>query len=134
MIQWTPLFETGHADIEHDHRRIIEALNDLEAAIIQGEAASRLLELLRFLETYAREHFQREERLMIDLRCRQYGSNCRAHRQLEEKLDEWKKRSEGEITVPLILEIHRAINEWVPGHILRIDCQLRKLTPPAPNA
>ena len=57
--------------------------------------------------------------------CPAQAENCREHTLMIVRLDGWLKRLEQGITIPLVLEVHREISDWVLNHILKTDCKLR---------
>jgi hemerythrin len=84
------------------------------------------VEMIVFLNRYAREHFAREEAHMQTVRCPAYDENCRAHDQFVNTLEGWidRLRAAGAST-SLLLEVHKEACAWIQSHILGVDCKLR---------
>ena len=126
MITWNSNLETGHASVDNDHKQLVEQLNQLSDALSRGEGKDRILGMIVFLNSYARDHFAREETHMQRVGCPAFAENCRAHAQFVAKLDGWVARlkSAGAST-SLVLEIHREACAWIKAHIVGVDCKLR---------
>lgn len=125
MIQWTDAIKTGHAQVDAEHKQLIEALNDLESALRDGAAREHVGKIIDFLNSYTRQHFAHEEVYMDKVQCPSREQNCREHALLISRLDSWIERYQAGASLTLILEIHRELANWVTGHILKIDCKLR---------
>ena len=74
-LDWRPELEVGHAQIDQDHRTLVEALNRLHAALAQGQDRAAIVGVLNFLRDYAVTHFKTEEALII----RHNDPNAAAH-------------------------------------------------------
>jgi len=126
MIPWNNTLETGHAVVDNDHKQLVEQLNQLSEALMNGAGKDRITDMIVFLNSYAREHFAREETHMQRVKCPAYAENCRAHAQFAAKLDGWVARLQSSgATTALVIEIHREACAWIKSHIVGIDCKLR---------
>jgi hemerythrin len=126
MITWGPKFETGHAIVDNDHKSLVAQLNALSEALHRGEGKDRLTEMIVFLNSYARDHFAREEDHMKKVLCPAYEENCQAHDQFVLKLDNWVKRLNATgASTSLVLEVHREACAWIQNHMAGVDCKLR---------
>jgi hemerythrin len=126
MITWTPTLETGHPIVDNDHKQLVNQLNALSDALHRGEGQDQIMGMIVFLNSYARDHFAREEAHMDRVRCPSAAENRKAHAQFVAKLDGWvvRLRAAG-ATTSLVLEVHREASAWIRNHILACDCKLR---------
>jgi hemerythrin len=62
-IEWNDELATGSIEIDLQHRELFERFGKFSAAFDQGTETRSLLELLTFLEEYARTHFAYEEEI-----------------------------------------------------------------------
>jgi hemerythrin len=126
MITWTHELETGHEQIDAEHREFIRQLNELKAAIDAGAGTERTVELIVLLQKYALGHFAREENLMLRVGCPSHKRNCAAHAEFEAKLSGWLELLTYSGTpVSLVSEVHRESVAWIGAHIRNVDCGLR---------
>ena len=126
MTNWSPRFETGHDQIDAEHREFFVKLNALKQTLEAGAGRERIVELILLLQRYVLGHFAREELLMRRTSCPAYETNRAAHREFERKLEGWLALlSTSGSSVSLLLDVHREAFAWIEDHILNCDCQLR---------
>lgn len=53
---------------------------------------------------------------------------------LRAKLAEWLIKLDTGFSVPLLLDVYRYLQDWVRGHLMSVDCQLRGCVPARPPA
>lgn len=141
MTAWNARLETGHANIDAEHREFFRQLDGLKSAVDGGAGREQIAELIIILQKYVLGHFAREEAHMQLVQCPALHANCSAHRLFAEKLDHWLDiLSMSGTPLTVLLDVHRESIAWIENHILHIDCQLRGCTvsaaalptPPAP--
>jgi len=130
MITWHPKYETGHPQIDAEHREFLRQLDVLKEAIDSGAGRERIVDLIVILQRYVLGHFAREEAYMVKVACPATGQNCTAHREFAQKLDRWLEvLTMSGAPVSMVLDVHRESIGWIESHILNVDCHLRRCTP-----
>ncbi|MGH7123383.1 MAG: bacteriohemerythrin, partial [Stellaceae bacterium] len=61
---WVDSFCLGHAELDAEHRQLVEMINDVETAIREGQDSQRVAELLTTLRVAAVRHLERENALL----------------------------------------------------------------------
>ena len=126
MTDWNTRFETGHAQIDDEHREFLRKLTSLRQALDAGAGRERIVELIMILQKYVLGHFAREEALMIRVKCRVMEANKTAHREFAHKLEGLLVLlSSSGSSLTLLSDVHREAFAWIEDHILNCDCQLR---------
>ena len=69
-IQWSEEFSTGSSEIDTQHRRLFDMLNDLECRLAANESPKSMTDIVDGLARYAVEHFSYEEGCMEKCACR----------------------------------------------------------------
>jgi hemerythrin len=138
MLQWSAHFETGHLEIDSQHRTLIDYINRLEEMSHTTNPdrveAEFLFNLVDFVESYTKTHFALEESCMARHRCPAHEENKAAHAQFLGFFRNFKHRFETEGCRPeVVKELHDTCSAWVQNHILRVDQKLRA-HPPAGTA
>ena len=64
LIEWTAALDTGDERIDEQHRILVQAFNDLEAAVASKRGRDVAGKTLLFLVGNTVKHFQMEEKLM----------------------------------------------------------------------
>jgi hemerythrin len=125
--QWTSELETGFPELDAQHRQLFDLIEQMtaltEAPLIDE---SEVQKLVGFLESYARGHFECEERCMIETQCPTRDINEEAHhlflagvlRFKQDFADQAGKRE-------LLTILQASLRAWLRNHILRVDTSLR---------
>ncbi len=125
ILEWDDSLSTGDNTTDEQHKYLIETLNSLGTAILEGngpEITTRIIGRLRF---YAGWHFEREEECFEKYKCPAASMNKNAHAVFIEKFDRYndKFRETGR-SMELALSLHKEISDWVVNHIMRVDGEL----------
>lgn len=66
FLSWRSDYEIGVAQIDAEHRGLLDLINAFHEKSAQGASQSEIAQLLNRLVAYAEEHFQHEEKVMSD--------------------------------------------------------------------
>ncbi|HLJ20453.1 MAG TPA: hemerythrin family protein [Stellaceae bacterium] len=72
-LQWGENFTVGHAEIDAQHRRLVDLINDIEVATHAPESPERRVELLKTLREAAAEHMRQENVILWEIRSGSYA-------------------------------------------------------------
>jgi hemerythrin-like metal-binding protein len=122
-IHWEESFDTGIDEIDAQHQRFVELLNELGAGLPQnGENRELELKTLDALRAYGEVHFALEERILEDCGYPDLATHRAQH-------NAYRKRV-GELRLLLDMghpgigrEIYDFMNRWLRNHILYSDKQ-----------
>lgn len=126
---WTPVLGTGFPLLDTQHQRLFAMVDQmtplLEAPTIDIPG---VMKFIAFLEDYAREHFDCEERCMAEARCPTRAINCGEHHAFLEGLTRFKN----DFAAPgdkreLVVILQASLRAWMHNHILKIDTSLKSL-------
>ena len=123
LFPWTKALETGHPDMDREHRQLVAYLNDLAAAMRTGQGKSVLKELLDKLVGYTKTHFSHEELLMTVRKYPQIAEQKRQHEEFTHTvLDFVRDFNDGKaVFAPEVLEF---LKQWLRTHICGTDRRL----------
>ncbi|MCL2523130.1 MAG: bacteriohemerythrin [Betaproteobacteria bacterium] len=117
-IAWTPDLNIGIDVIDHQHRRIVDFVNDLEAAQALGDK-KKLKSVLDDCVDYTLSHFAFEESLQAEANYPYCKPHKKVHELFTRKVGEYMKRlEEGEDVAE---ELHDTLARWLVSHIKRDD-------------
>jgi hemerythrin-like metal-binding protein len=113
-FEWSAVYETGIAEVDAQHRRLVELINELSVA--QARPAGQLLDEL---VDYAARHFADEERLMAaqPLQPEAVAAHVAEHRGFVAELSSLRAQEEGADASTL----QRFLASWLAFHILGTD-------------
>jgi hemerythrin-like metal-binding protein len=120
ITSWNPSLSIGHADIDDDHRLLIDAMNRVYDALMQGDCAPALHQALTTLQSYVDQHFDREEAWMRQLCYPDMAKHIREHDALRDQVDRLLGlRSQA--AEHLGVEVLVVLKNWLIGHIGEAD-------------
>lgn len=120
LLSWSNKYSVGVKEVDDQHATFIGILNELHAAMMRGQAQSIAGPLLNKLQSYAREHFSTEERLMETAKYPGLAKHRQQHVELTSKIAEyaacWEK-NDNTVFLPLL----HFLRDWISGHLLEED-------------
>ena len=123
MIKWRDAMAVGHADIDADHKHLIDLINLFETGRDDNVEAT-LFELVR----YTAYHFQREEKLQMTLGFPLAAPHKQSHEHLLAEANALLRRwesSPGEQHRALMGEIAPFLRGWLIDHIINEDLLMK---------
>lgn len=127
-FKWESAYETGNADIDFQHRQLIEIGARLEELLTLGASVDRYDEITAALEemvSYTKKHFTFEEGLLEEVGYPKLVEHKFEHKyfikSVEKLLDEDLDMNHDES----IIKIVGFIQEWVVHHIVKTDLQYK---------
>lgn len=123
FFAWTNQFSVNVKEIDDQHKRLVELLNELFVAMRERKGKDVLGNVLTGLIDYTKTHFATEERLMIHHSYPEYSSHKKEHTELTQKvIDLAKDYKNGKIT--LSIEVGLFLKDWLNNHIIGTDKKL----------
>lgn len=126
-FDWDSSLETGNAMIDSQHRELLEKINNLLDACVEGRGRNEAIRTVEFLSDYTKKHFGDEEKLQ-----KQYGY---PDREKHKQYHEYFKRTVAEIaeqleregaSIALIGKINSNVGNWLVSHIKREDTKVAR--------
>lgn len=123
LIPWTNEMAIGHAEIDRDHQTLVEIVNRLHEAMLQGHGREVLTDIFNRLARYTHEHFAREEELMRRIGYADLQQHKQRHAELLRQLTVIAARhGSGELEVTI--ETMTFLKDWLTIHIQKEDAKL----------
>lgn len=120
FFQWNDSFSVGHAEMDRQHQRLFDVINDLHRNMKQKVSLDALEKVVTELVDYTRYHFRAEEELLTRVGYPELSAQRQQHRKFVEKIEGYQRDlHEGRTTVSMsMLEFLR---DWLLGHIQKQD-------------
>jgi hemerythrin len=108
--------------MDDQHAVLMDTLNDLRLALIQGSSREQIGEILKRLIEFTRLHFASEERLLEESGYPHLAEHCRAHQRLLTQIEDAARSTQlnNELHTHSLLMFLR---EWYTGHVENVDSQ-----------
>ncbi len=117
---WKDAYSVGVAEIDRQHKKLIDMINKLHQAMSQGKGKQVVEPVLADLVNYCATHFKAEEKLMADAGYPELDSHREKHQKMTQKvlaLQADVKAGKATIT----MEVMRFLEQWLDKHILGTD-------------
>ncbi len=117
FIKWNEKYNTGNFVIDHQHRRLVQLINDLEEVIQQDELHPTLLNVIfDEVTSYTQYHFSTEEELMETCNYSGIIEHKILHKNFVSGLSQFKIEA-GEGKVNIDIGLCQYLKEWLLKHI-----------------
>ena len=117
-IVWTTDLDTGIDIIDHQHRRIVVFINQLEAAKATNDKA-QIKEIVDACVDYTLSHFAFEESLQEEAGYQYCKPHKKVHELFTRKVAEYQERVN--LGDEVADELHGMLARWLVNHIKRDD-------------
>jgi hemerythrin len=122
-IEWRDDFHINVSTLDAQHRTMAELVNRLHRAVADRQAHHAIGAILTELIECTREHFETEERMMLEHGYPEYGAHMREHRDLMEQLETVRRKVTGG-SGPVFAAAADFSSDWVMVHLLGSDKKL----------
>jgi hemerythrin len=126
LIEWRKEFETGVADVDHEHRELVGIINALHAEIEAGAGPERVHDFLG--EVFARiaAHFALEESIMRKHSYDEYEAHKEEHEHLLDELRDIMDEAEAGSAQDYRQALPATVRDWFVNHFKSKDARLHR--------
>ncbi len=125
LIQWDDTLSVNVEEIDRQHQKLIDILNQLYISTHENASKEKLTEILNALIEYTVIHFNTEEMYMKQCKYPEAVAHTAEHEALKEEVLNFSKAyKEGTETVSF--ELLNFLRKWLTNHILRSDKKYSK--------
>jgi len=119
-LEWGKAWLTGNAEIDADHKMLVQYVNELNQAMMQGMGRNIAADILDKLVNYTRDHFGREEAIWRRGGLKSLAEHETAHRNLVSKVEEFQRQfAAGKAS--LTADLMSFLREWLVDHVFKTD-------------
>lgn len=120
IMSWTDTYSTGIAEVDQQHKKLIDLINALHDAMAKGQAKSVLGKILGELVNYCASHFAMEERLFDQYGYPEAADHKDKHQKMASKVLALQAQfDQGKATITL--DVMDFLQQWLDKHILGTD-------------
>jgi hemerythrin len=119
-IEWDDKLSVHVAEIDAQHKKIIEAINRLHEAMLDNRAEGLQKSIIYEMYDYAFGHFATEEEYMRRFGYPEAEMHRREHEQFTRQAEDFKRKMEQGERIPTIV-ILKLLKEWLHNHVLHTD-------------
>jgi len=124
-LQWRDEFSVGIAEIDHEHRELIELINGLQKDLRARDDVDKILESLGEIYAQIAAHFALEERMMRKTRYPAYAEHKEDHETL---MDDLRDIMDGVEDDGILDETQLTddLDRWFSDHFRTHDAKLHR--------
>ena len=123
LLDWKPDFSVGNAAVDHEHRQLIDLINNIHASIRDGVDRDGLASGLGEIYAQIAAHFALEEKVMRDADYAGYGPHKEDHESLLDQIADIIDSVELEGSLDE-RALSSALSLWFSEHFRTHDAQL----------
>ena len=121
-IAWNDSYLLGNEQIDRQHKKLFEMVNDLVNSCQEGTHPMKLQVILEFLVNYTVRHFHFEEELQLQYGYPEYKSHKKLHEDFKKAIREFAvKLEKNGPSDELCNEFNVIVVRWLVNHIQRED-------------
>ena len=116
----TPNLLTHVGNVDQQHRRLFDIINELSEAVVDGKGADQMVRVFDSLLEYTAVHFREEEAMLRKANYSDYDAHIALHHKFEARVKQARDDySSGRGMVAS--EIIRFLTDWLVTHIGKVD-------------
>ena len=127
LIEWRSDFETGIADVDHEHRELIELINKLHEQLVGEETSEVITDFLGEVFAQVSAHFALEESMMRKHNYDQYDDHKTHHEKLLDDIRDIMDDHEAGDYTTYGESLSAVIHNWFVDHFQTRDARLHKM-------
>ncbi len=120
LLKWSTDLELGLEDIDHQHKQLINMINELSLAIEYAQSNSVTLAIVDRLQGYALTHFKAEEEIFSKYNYTDRAGHDSEHEKFNESIKYIRRQCEL-IDTPMSARIRDFLLAWLGNHIMTKD-------------
>lgn len=120
IIKWRDTFETGIGQMDDQHRRLIQLINQLYGILKAKDGFDAIDAILQEMADYAKTHLRDEEKLLAEHEYPGLEPHRQVHRNYFVKMDELREAMNRDRQAAT-QEIYLFLRQWWINHIVEED-------------
>ena len=125
LLEWRQEFSLGVPDVDHEHRELIELINELYAHVQQQDSAIGVEDFLGEIYAKISAHFALEEKIMRERHYDQYDDHKADHERLLDEIRDIMDAYEDDAHFSES-ELAACLTAWFTEHFKTKDARLHK--------
>lgn len=127
VLKWDDKYLTDIEIIDSQHKKIFKCVNRLFDALEKLEEKEKILKLVNCLDFYTTEHFDTEEKYMIELDYPEYSEHKAAHthfKHIYERIKHNYVYKYHKSVYVLAIHLNHTMADWLDYHLQKEDQRL----------
>lgn len=126
LIEWRKEFETGIAEVDHEHRELVDLINTLHEKMGVGTDKETTIAFLGEVFAKISAHFALEETVMRKHKYDEYLAHKTDHEKLLDDLRDIMDDFEADVTADYGKALGEVVRDWFVNHFKTKDARLHR--------
>jgi hemerythrin len=123
LIEWQKEFETGVAEVDHEHKELVELLNELHAKLGAGASQEEVSAFLGEVFAKISAHFALEEHLMRESAYIEFEDHKDDHEELLDQIRDMMDQIDADPQKSFEI-LEERLSGWFERHFSTFDARL----------
>jgi len=120
FVEWNESYSVKIAEIDQQHRQLLNIINNLHEAMRAGGARDKIAPVVNELVSYTRFHFNHEERMLESTGYPAFADHKKVHQSMVKQVEDFRDQvAGGKASTPL--KLMAFLKDWLTNHILQTD-------------
>ena len=125
LINWNSSYELGHKDVDSQHQKLVDIINDFYNAFANAQAHDKIGSIIGELVNYTVFHFTSEEEIFRNSAYPDTEDHTKKHKEFVDKLKEYHQEvKDGNMTTTY--DLMTFLRDWLLQHIMGTDKEYMK--------
>ena len=120
IVTWGKEFEIGIPEMDKQHQRWIEIINNFYDNLEKTNIDNKLKEMINEVLDYTHYHFSEEEKLMNSIGYSELDSQKKMHETITARMNEYKRKIENN-EILMSISVTNDLKDWLKNHIMVED-------------
>lgn len=121
-LRWLDVFTMGIAEIDDDHRHLIDDAESISALVDNARPWSEVVAMVEIMAERCSAHFRREEQILARDRFPHHEAHRQEHARIEREIADIVSRAQsGAESTPAMIEAALYFRGMLIDHLLRYD-------------
>ncbi len=125
FFPWDKSYEFGIPIIDKDHQVLVDLIDNLYDAMVDGDANNQVHSIVSKLIDYAKLHFKREEFYMESIEYKELLKHTSEHQAFQTRVNGFVEKLDAGIN-NISVEVVSFLRDWLINHIQHTDKKLVK--------
>ncbi len=120
LIKWSSTYELGHSEIDAQHQKLVDIINDFYNAFATAQAHNKIGDIIGELVNYTIFHFTAEEEIFSNSNYPDTDEHKKKHKEFVDELKRYHQEvKDGNMTTTY--DLMTFLRDWLIKHIMGTD-------------
>ncbi len=120
IVTWGKEFEIGVPEMDKQHKRWIEIINNFYDNLERTNVDNKLKEMINEVLDYTHYHFSEEEKLMTSIGYSELAGQKKMHDTITSRMNDYKKKIDNNEML-MSITVTNDLKDWLKNHIMVED-------------